>query len=187
MILILRATVPCLSRNQMPWYNTGEVKPGSHIAVIAGDCHRYMCRRLPLAICSQIHPFAGNHAGSQALIIESLLLLSVVFSREAEALQKYGVSSNRQFLLATHCGLILTYYTFVKLTSSKLKQRKICRFSNISAKHTTWLSIVTYRVVLDTVHQCFVSTWPFISISSCLAAATAILIFRNTRKMTRDR
>ena len=62
--------------------------------------------------------FAGNHAGSQALIIESmLLLLSVVFSREAEALQKYGVSSNRQLLLATHCGFIFTYHAFVKLTS----------------------------------------------------------------------
>ena len=77
-----------------------------------------MCRRLPQAICSQIHSFAGNHAGSQALIIESLLLLlSVDFSREAEALQKYGVSSNRQLLLATHSGLILTDYAFVKLTS----------------------------------------------------------------------
>jgi len=78
-----------------------------------------MYRRLPQARCSQIHSFAGNHAGSQALIIESslLLLLSVVFSREAEALQKYGVSSDRQLLLATHCRLILTYYAFVKLTS----------------------------------------------------------------------
>ena len=95
------------------------LKPGSHIAVIAGDCRRYICRKLPQAICSQIHSFAGNHAGSQVLIIESslLLLLSVVFSREAEALQKYGFSSNRQLLLATHCELILTYYGFVKLTS----------------------------------------------------------------------
>ena len=75
------------------------LKLGSHIAVIAGDCRRYMCRRLPQAICSQIHSFDGNHAGSQALIIESslLLLLSVLFSREAEALQKYGVSSNKNF------------------------------------------------------------------------------------------
>ena len=93
------------------------IKPGSHIAVIAGDC-----RSLPQAICSQIHSFAGSHAGSQALINECslLLLLSVVFSREAKALQKYGVtstfvsnstfvSSNRQLLLATHA--------FVKLTS----------------------------------------------------------------------
>jgi len=77
-----------------------------------------MYRRLPQAICSQIHSFAGNHAGIQVRIIESLLLLlSVVFSLEAEALQKYGVSFNRQLLLATHCGLILTYYIFVKLTS----------------------------------------------------------------------
>ena len=95
------------------------LKPGSHLAVIAGDCRMYMCYRLPHAICSQIHSFAGNHAGSQVLIIESslLLLLSFVFSREAEVLQKYGVSSNRQLLLATHCGLILTYYTFVKSIS----------------------------------------------------------------------
>ena len=95
------------------------VKPGSNIAVIAVDCRRYMCSRLPQAICSQIHSFAGNHAGSQALINESslLLLLSVVFSREAEALQKYGVSSNRQLLLATHFRLILTYYALINLTS----------------------------------------------------------------------
>ena len=53
-----------------------------------------MHRRLPQARCSQIHSFAGNHAGSEALIIESslLLLLFVVFSREAEALQKYVVT-----------------------------------------------------------------------------------------------
>jgi len=78
-----------------------------------------MCRRLPQTICSQIHSFAGNHAGIQALIIESslLLLLSVVFSREAEAQKKYGVSSNRQLLLAAYCRLILTYYAFVTLTS----------------------------------------------------------------------
>ena len=41
-----------------------------------------MCRSLFQAICSQIRSFAGNHAGSQALIIESsLLLLLSVFSR----------------------------------------------------------------------------------------------------------
>ena len=58
------------------------LKLGSHIAEIAGDCRRYMCRRLLKAICSQIHSFAGNHAGSQLLIIEpSLLLLLSVFSR----------------------------------------------------------------------------------------------------------
>ena len=58
------------------------LKPGSHIAVIAGDCRRYICRRLPQAICSKLHSFAGNHAGSQALINESsLLLLLSVFSR----------------------------------------------------------------------------------------------------------
>ena len=74
------------------------IKPGSHIAVIAGDCCWYMCRRLPQVICSQIHSFGGNHAGSQTLIIESslLLLFSVVFSREAVALQKCRVSSNMQ-------------------------------------------------------------------------------------------
>ena len=87
------------------------LKPGSHIAVIAGDCRRYICHRLPKAMYSQIHSFAGNHAGSQVLIIESslLLLLSVVFSREAEAQQEYGVSPNRQLLLTTYCGLNLTY------------------------------------------------------------------------------
>ena len=132
------------------------LKRGSHKTVIAGACRRYMCRRLPQVICSQVHSFASNYTGSQTLSIEfSLLLLSKME-------QKHGCSSKQE---TSESKLALINVELVRvcrgnLTKVETKQKN-AGWQNISERNTTGLSITNYRVVQDTIHECYVINMVF--------------------------
>ena len=133
------------------------LKRGSPKAVIAGACSTYMCRRLPQVICSQVHSFAGNYAGSQALSIEFLLLLlfQSFLAWKAKMQQKHGCSS-KQETSESKLALInveLVRVCRVNLTKVETKQKN-AGWQNISERNTTGLSITNYRVVQDTIHEC---------------------------------
>ena len=118
--------------------------------------------------CSSIAQITGNVPRPLADIVNIISMLSFLY--------KFHNDWNTRSL----------FVSFHSIPDRNMGVREKDSSQNISAKDMTSLSIVTGRVVLDTFNQCFVLTWLFISISSCLAAATAILLFRNTRKMTRD-
>ena len=101
----------------------------NNIAVIAGECRRYMCRRLPQAICSQIHSFAGNHAGSQALIIDLRCCCCFQVILEGSRSTAEIWRQIQQVTVSNSLWINFDLLRICKMNLIKLKRRKICSFS----------------------------------------------------------